>query len=306
MLIWALDDHPYDHTGREVVAAAHARGHKARLFRDAFQTRGTEGYAYARPHQWEPFLTRDRREILKLKTTNPRLKLVQDEQQVRLYENKLAQAEALETWLPETWVFTDQTEALQFVTGAKFPIISKSSVGSASHNVRILRTPKDAIAEVELAFGKGIPVVAGGGGAKQHGYVLWQRFVAHNVTCRVTRVGNKFHAYARYNYEDRPMAAPAKVKATTPLLPAEFFESDGDEQSLAEFSEAVTEDIGSKWIALDIVWDREYKQWRLLETALAWARGNDASGNAKFYGTDFSLLTQHELLIEQIERGVFG
>lgn len=299
MKIFALDDRPYDKCGIEVVQAAIARGHEAKLFHRARQVTGQSGYVFARLAQWEPRITADRLEIDCISKTN--FKFIQDRTQIECYESKLEQAARFQEWLPETWVFTDQVEAMQFVSGARFPLVSKSSVGSASHNVRLLRNADDAIRELEQVFGAGIPVKAGAGNAtRQKGYVLWQAFIPHDVTFRVTRVGDKFHCYERFNYDDRPMAAPSRVKQTHPVS------QDGFEKSLGEFSRRLTDAIGTKWVALDILWDTQFQEWRLLETALAWARGNDPAGNAPFYGTSYSLNTQHELLVEQIEQGVFG
>jgi hypothetical protein len=302
MRIWALDDRPYDKCGIEVVEAARARGHKANLFKTAENLRGLDGYVFVRPAQWEPRISFDKKEIEKIRTLRApgEFKFIQDELQIDVYEDKNAQTFAFKDWMPDTWVYFTKEDALDAVGRMDYPIISKASVGSASHNVRLLKDIGAAVAEIELAFGEGIPVQAGAGNnAKQRGYVLWQEFIHTNRTWRVTRVGDQFHVYLRWNHDDKPFAAPSRVKPTTPVPMCE------DVESLLEFAKEFTHLAGTKWVALDIL-RGEHTGWKLIETSLAWARGNDAAGNAKFYGTNYSLNTQHALLIEEIEKGVFG
>lgn len=309
MNLFCLDDRPYDKYGIEAVRAARNRGHQASLFRNAAGLNGKSGYVFARLAQWEPRISYDKQQLVALANC-PGLKTIQDPLQIACYENKILQAEQFAEWMPETWIFTDPLEADEFASRATFPLVSKSSVGSASKNVRILRSLDDALAEIALVFGDGMPVSAGAGNdAKQRGYVLWQQFIPHDVTFRVTRVGDKFHCYMRYNYDDRPVAAPSRVKQTRPEGPLSFhqgFDGPVPGESLASFAKRFTDAAGTKWCAMDILWDRFFQRYWLLETALAWARGDDPAGNAPFYGTRFSLLTQHELLIEEIERGAFG
>jgi hypothetical protein len=300
MRIWALDDRPYDKCGIEVVEAARARGHKANLFKTAENLRGLDGYVFVRPAQWEPRISFDKKEIEKIRTLPGPFKFIQDELQIDLYEDKNAQTFAFHGDMPLTAVHYDKDSAIASASYLPYPIISKASVGSASNNVRLLKDAAAAIAEVEQAFGAGIPVSAGAGnGARQKDYVLWQEFIPADCTWRVTRVGNHFHVYKRWNYDDKPFAAPSKVKPTTPVP---FLECP---VSLLKFAKQFTDAAQTKWVALDIL-QRGPNDWVLLETSLAWARGNDAAGNAKFYGANYSLNTQHELLIEEIEKGVFG
>lgn len=56
---------------------------------------------------------------------------------------------------PETWVFGDGNEALEFINCAKYPIVFKTDFGSASVGVRIVKNRKEALNIWRQAFGNG-------------------------------------------------------------------------------------------------------------------------------------------------------
>jgi len=225
---------------------------------------------------------------------------VQDTKQIRMYEDKIAQAFDFFTLMPPTRVAFTLFQALQAFEHTPPPVVSKSAYGSASNNVRLLNSRTEMYAEILQAFGEGIRSRRGAGvDVLQKGYVLWQEFIPHEWTWRVTIVGTKLHVYKRFNYPDRPMAAPSCVVRTQPVEMCEEVES------LLDFSKLVFNAIGTKWCAIDVLKDTS-GNWKLLETSLAWARGDDPAGNAKFYETKHSLNTQFDLLLDEIEAGVFG
>jgi glutathione synthase/RimK-type ligase-like ATP-grasp enzyme len=290
--IWALDDRTFDHCGIELFEAAARRGHRCTLFKHTREVTGP-GYVFMRLAQHPPRLEYDRGVYHDLRNV-PGLTFIQDLAQVEAYENKIRQTTSWREFMPRTHLFTSKDQALENIP-AGF-LISKSSIGSASHNVRLLRTVDEKIKEIEQVFSKsGIPVVGG----MQRGYVIWQEFVPHEVTYRVTAVGDQRHAYVRFNYPDRPMAAPSKVIRTKPLLWSD------ETVSLLKFCNNFFDVAGTKWAAIDVLKTPD-GEWKLLETALGWARGDDESGNFFFYDTKRSLLTQHDLLIDEMEAGVFG
>lgn len=293
MLIWALDDRPYDHYGYELAQVGRARGHDVRLFKRAAEV-DQPGYVFMRLDQRQPRLDFDRQQASEL-LLHGELKFIQDAGQIYAYEDKVKQAVWWSQFMPETVVLHSPASARAYAFMAKYPLMSKSAVGSASHNVRLLQDEQTALREIEVVFSKtGMPVSLG----RQQGYWLVQQFVPHNVTYRVTAVGTKRHIYQRFNFKDRPMAAPSALIPTQPLPRGALAER------LLEFSNRVFAALETKWCAIDVI-DTPEKTY-MLETALGWARGNDASGNAPFYGTKWSLNTQHELLLDEMEAGVFG
>jgi glutathione synthase/RimK-type ligase-like ATP-grasp enzyme len=292
--IWALDDRPFDHYGLELCAAARKRGHDSILFKDAAQVTAP-GYVFMRLCQKQPRLAFDRAQYSALSQL-PGRTFIQDDAQITAYEDKGYQVAQWGGFMPETRVLSSRTAAELQGAAIPLPLVSKSFIGSASHNVRLLKTAEDVRREVDMVFSAdGMQITSG----VQRGYVLWQEFIPHSCTYRVTAVGNKRHVYGRFNYPDRPMAAPSKVVRTKPVPMSD------ETESLLEFCNSFFAAAGTKWCAIDVLKDPR-GGWKLLETALAWARGNDESGNAPFYGSKWSLNTQHELLLDEMEAGVFG
>lgn len=226
---------------------------------------------------------------------------VQDVFQIRAYEDKIAQTNELLHWMPATHIAACWSDAMNMLDAMDGPVISKSAYGSASHNVRLLNSKTEKYAEILQVFGgEGLPTRRGPGpSVMQKDYLIWQEFIPHAVTRRVTIVGTKLHVYKRFNHPDRPMAAPSCVVQTQPVP------MNDEVESLLEFSRAVFDDAETKWCAIDVLKDAAGK-WLLLETSLAWARGNDPSGNANFYGTKRSLNTQFDLLLDEVEAGSFA
>ena len=288
---------------REVAEAAGKRGHMVRLFSQPWQIKADQypGYAFTRIAQFPPMIDQDRKKVLAALAVSG-VKPIQDATQIRVYEDKVAQTIRWHEWMPKSYVLMNRESAELALEFMIFPFISKAAVGSASLNIRLVKTKDEAIAEINASFGEGITIRQGpGASVKQKGYLLWQEFIDHTVTYRVTGIGTKRHVYARFNYPDKPMAAPSKVVQTCPLT-----ETDAGVPGLLEFSDAFFAAAGTKFCAIDVLWDARRERWRLLETAQSWARGNDPAGNACFYGTSHSLLKQHELLVDEIEAGAFG
>ncbi len=123
-----------------------------------------------------------------------------------LYENKRLQADLKDLYgipSPRTWVFTSKAEALRFVDGAQFPLVTKRNIGSKGSGVAVLRTKAQArrfLGQVfghgleNFSFGKvwtksygGIPVPVLG--TVQRNYALFQEYHAIKWEWRVIRIG---------------------------------------------------------------------------------------------------------------------
>ena len=220
------------------------------------------------------------------------LTFIQDPMQLLVYEDKIGQFQLWGDWMPPTVFFDNQEAAREFLElNRNYPLVSKSQIGSASQNVRILRSDEDAFRELKIAFEYGLNIEHG----EQKNYVLWQKFIPHDVTWRVTIVGRQFSVYKRFNYPGEDKAAPASMVGFEPINAV----SDCP-PGLLDFAFEFFEVADTKYCAIDVIQDGN--RWRLLETALSWARSYKPY-LVKFIGTRFTFATQMDLLMEEIKAG---
>jgi glutathione synthase/RimK-type ligase-like ATP-grasp enzyme len=212
-----------------------------------------EGIGFFRPAQRPDPLREDKKLYHELKN---KVRWIQDQAQVDVYEDKVEQARRWSAWMPPTWLFESKDKALEFVDTAEYPFVSKAKEGSSSFNVSLITNPTQARKLVNDAFGKGFSVLDG----YQRGYVLFQKFIKSDICYRVNAIGGGRAIFYRYNYPGQWYTQTGNVE------PA--FEMSEEVESLLEYSDRVFEKIGTKWCALDIL--KEDGQWRLIETSLAW------------------------------------
>lgn len=278
-----------------LIQAAKARGYSAkRIFRG--EEVNSDGVGFIRCHA-DPVELKKNHHDYDLMAA--RLTMIQDETQVRLYENKSGQFERWSEWMPPTWRFTDCDKALQFCElSAPYPLVSKADVGASSVNVRILRNKHEAIAHVASLFAAGVPVqhCAGKAMSVQKGYALLQQFIPHTVTWRVNAVGTKLAAFMRYCYPDKPVAQTGNVEPVMSIT--------SQVESLLEFSNRFLAAAGTKWCAIDVLQDGD--QWRLLETSLAWPWPSPGRcGDAPFFGTNRRWTQMWDLMLDELEAGTW-
>lgn len=218
------------------------------------------GIGFIRPHADWRKLPANREDFRIMRDRG--LNMIQDEKQVACYENKSLQTLWWSKWMPPTWRFETQDEALVFLRSADYPLVSKADVGASSVNIRIINNKDEAEKHIRQLFSDGIWVHHGANCPKtrQKGYALLQKFIPHTTTYRVNALGDARAVFFRYCYPDKPVAQTGNVD------PA--FEMTEELESLLAYSDRVFDDIGSKWCALDILKDGD--EWKLLETSLAW------------------------------------
>jgi glutathione synthase/RimK-type ligase-like ATP-grasp enzyme len=203
--------------------------------------------------------------------------MIQDAAQIHVYEDKYQQLQRWARYMPLTWRFSSKSEALAFAQGydGPWPIISKADHGASSVNVRVLRSAAELRFHVLQIFGKGIPVNHCSGGYKstQRDYIMLQEFIPHRITWRINRVGNTYAIFKRYCHPAKPLAQTGNV---APVLSLDDSEANAATVTdLLRYAQAVTDDIGSKWVALDVLVGPPEGQGErftlsLLETSLAW------------------------------------
>ncbi len=155
------------------------------------------------------------------------------------YDDKIAQKYLLEATgapLISTWVFTDPSQAAEWIAHADWPKVFKLRCGAGSSNVRLVHSGSEAANLCRTAFGRGFPsemvrmdavkkyvsagtnpkdlarrlwrlvrkafIRASGGYEfpRQRGYLYFQEFMANNpFDIRVTVIGNRAFAFTRQN-----------------------------------------------------------------------------------------------------------
>jgi glutathione synthase/RimK-type ligase-like ATP-grasp enzyme len=185
-------------------------------------------------------------------------------QETRWYDDKLAQYEALNRWLPETWISAtreDAEERLEYINALidGFPFISKAAEGSGSYNVRLIKNIDEAWAEIVTAFASGIPLKYG---RIQQGYVYWQRLVAENpVDYRVVIVGEHSYGLVRKNKPGTVFASGSGINYPITL-------KDEREIMAMKLGREIADEIKTQWLAFDFVFDGG--QPKVLELSSAW------------------------------------
>ena len=162
-----------------------------------------------------------------------------------IYENKKMLSYFLQTRNiphPQTYIFYNYNEAIQFLNQVNLPIVVKTSIGAAGSGVKIIRDKCRAISYLKRAFkGKGIkrrfgPNRVTGNPKKwllkavnspryflnkvsnylevnrnsQFGYVIFQEYIDHDFEWRIVKIGDSYFAHKKIKVIDK--ASGGKVK----------------------------------------------------------------------------------------------
>ena len=222
-----------------------------------------------------------------------RIPLIQDEDQIEVYDNKRKQYAKWSDWMPDTWVFTDLDEAMS--TDLPLPLVSKADVGASSRNVRVIQSRSELEAHIKQVFTTGIKVTHCSYPEElytvQKNYLLFQRFIPHTITYRVNAVGDARAIFYRYCYPDRPMAQTGNVEPAFVL---------GDKDcSLLEYANRIFSTLQTDWCALDILEDAG--NWKLLETSLCWPWPSPGDCNAGMFFSSTTYKPLHRYWIEMFD-----
>ena len=142
------------------------------------------------------------------------------------YDDKIAQAylfAALNIPAPMTWVFFDESLAIEFAEQARYPLVMKLFSGAGSSNVMLLHSARQARVWTERLFHRGVRQLAGPkatlAGRVQskarewlrgvdiysqwevhRGYAMFQEFLTDNqFDTRVTVIGDRAFGFRRFN-----------------------------------------------------------------------------------------------------------
>ena len=103
---------------------------------------------------------------------------------------------------PQTWVFYDRDEALDFASRVELPIVYKIDLGSAASGVRIFHRRSCLLRFVKRCFGKGFVRTKSDPRDKQWGSVLFQEYLPDAAEWRMIRVGESYFGYEKVKVGD--------------------------------------------------------------------------------------------------------
>jgi glutathione synthase/RimK-type ligase-like ATP-grasp enzyme len=176
------------------------------------------------------------------------------------YDNKWAQLEILKPFLPETVVLTNQAAAIAYARSTRYPMVSKSSEGASSANVRLLHSEADALKEIRQVFGEGLRISHG---RIQSGYVYYQRFVPGlDKDYRIIVAGDMVFGLER-------RTRPGDFRASGSGVFKPIFMTTEHEKRAAKYAVNIANSIKTKWCAFDIVFDQTDKAF-VLEISSSW------------------------------------
>jgi glutathione synthase/RimK-type ligase-like ATP-grasp enzyme len=286
--------------GQQLEQVAIRRGHEAYLFNGVPLQYDHGDYVFMRIPQWEPELRKGKACAKAIQEMGG--KLIPDYFTIASYEDKVMQTRAYSAWMPKTFII-DETDnwrmAANMARELNFPFISKSKEASSSVNCRIIRNMAEAREEYHKAIlGDGIDTKVGKGRlGKQVGYLLWQKFLPNNpCDYRVLRVGRRMCMLQRDNAPGTPFASGSG--SNRPINDPNI-----DEMLALRTASQFFEENELKWNGIDLVYDWDEKDWKVLETTLGWSMA--AYLGCHFFGTERKGREIFDLLIDEIEAGVF-
>lgn len=98
---------------------------------------------------------------------------------------------------PETRVFTDKQEAMNFLKSAKFPLVFKADLGSATSGIEIIRDMRTARWIVAACFGRGYALKGSAWKERNRDHVIFQEYIADVKEWRIIRIGNSFFGHQK-------------------------------------------------------------------------------------------------------------
>jgi glutathione synthase/RimK-type ligase-like ATP-grasp enzyme len=257
-MIYAHDD--VSKWGVHFALAAGRQGVQCKLFKDVSEV-PAGATAFVRLNQVKEYREQGKKLIKQLNERG--VITVPNAFEAELYDDKGAQLQVLQSWMPGTHYIQDLDEAIKIAAKLSYPLISKSKEGASSGAVRFLRTEHQAVMEAKQSFSGGFRTVYN---RKQAGYVIWQEFMPDNdCDYRVIITHNKLFGLKRYVRKDLPFASGSGNNE--PILDL------ADPKARAAFALAIkiSDSIQTKWMAYDFVFkdDKPY----VLEMSSAWSAG---------------------------------
>ncbi len=103
---------------------------------------------------------------------------------------------------PKTWCFSEKEQAMDFVSNFDFPLVFKTTKGSVSRGVEIVKSKSRAEKLISKCFGKGIHPYRMDSRNKQWDFILFQEYLHNCYEKRMIRVGDSFFSIAKVRGDD--------------------------------------------------------------------------------------------------------
>ena len=204
-------------------------------------------------------------------------------EEIEVYENK----KYFSYWVaandiphPETKVFYQRQEALEFASTARMPLVGKTNVGASGRGVTILKSNAETIEYVENTFsGKGATRSTGPnlqkkglfmralkklanpkefmerlqhykteGSEVQKDYVIFQEFIPHNYEWRCVRIGDSFFAHKKMVKGEKASGSLVKGYENPPFPLLDFVEEVTDKRHFRSQSVDVFETADGRYL----------------------------------------------------------
>ena len=157
-----------------------------------------------------------------------------------------------------TFISNSKNETLKYIDNCSFPLVSKTSHGSVSRGVELIKTKKHAKKLVNKIF-------AGGRSTywidyKQKDYVYFQEFIRDAAfDLRIVVIGNKVFGYYRMTPKNDFRASGAGIyKYEVPELPAEAM----------KIALRTKQAFESTVLAVDMIKSEKSDQYLIIETSV--------------------------------------
>lgn len=201
-----------------------------------------------------------------------KFKIFPSPDEIFIYENK----RFLSYWLkanriphPETHVFYNSDETIEFLNNTSYPLVGKANIGASSSGVVVINNHKEAIEYARNAFSsKGVqrrhgPNLKTGKWGKrvffylknpvlfsskiniyrmvgmdyQKGFVIFQEYIPHNFEWRIVRIGDSFFGHKKLKAGDKASGSLLKEYCVPPPQLLDFVKEITDKHGF--FSQAI-------------------------------------------------------------------
>jgi len=98
---------------------------------------------------------------------------------------------------PQTWVFHDQREAVDFAGRIRLPIVAKTATGASASGIQVIWDRSKLLRIVRDAFGKGLCPHGYEPQDRQRGFIFLQEYLPDVDEWRMVRIGDSFFGYRK-------------------------------------------------------------------------------------------------------------